>query len=312
MRCTYCMPKERFGKTYRYLPASQLLSFQEICRLGQIFQRLGAQKFRLTGGEPLLRKGIQRLIEQLRELEEVEIAITTNGLLLERMAKELYKAGLDRINVSLDALDPSVAGTINGLGISPNRVLDGIDAARSEGFSRIKVNAVIQRGINESAVFDLVEHFRFTDCIVRFIEFMDVGNVNAWKSSQVVSSKDLRDAIHARYPLRPLGKNYYGEVAKRYAYMDGAGEIGFVSSMTDTFCDGCTRARLSADGKLYTCLFATQGVDLRTPIRSGATNADLEDIVSECWSHRDDRYSELRKKHAAASAHKVEMFQMGG
>ncbi len=315
LRCTYCMPKEHYGERYEFLPRKELLTFEEIARVSSVFQRLGVVKIRLTGGEPLLRNSIQTLVGLIRQVEGIEdIALTTNGLLLPQFAGPLKDAGLNRITVSLDALDPDTNGEINGMGIAPERVLQGIAAAREAGFSRIKVNTVIQRGINESAALELAEHFRNTGCIVRFIEFMDVGNINGWSESAVVSSREIHGAIHAKYPLRSLEENYTGEVARRYAYEDGAGEIGFISSVTKPFCGGCTRARLSADGKLYTCLFGHDGYDLRKPMRDGATDRELESLLDAVWSNREDRYSEIRFARRASTdrREKVEMYQIGG
>lgn len=315
LRCTYCMPKEHYGERYRFLPRAELLTFEELTRLVGVFHGLGVVKVRITGGEPLLRNSVDKLIAMVRSVDGIEdIALTTNGLLLPKYASALKAAGLDRVTVSLDALDPDTNGAINGMGIAPDRVLDGIHAAREAGFERIKVNTVIQRGVNEHSALELAEHFRGTGCIVRFIEFMDVGTINGWAKHAVVSSREIRDAIHARYPLRPLEQNYAGEVARRYAYEDGAGEIGFISSVTEPFCGGCTRARLSADGKLYTCLFAHDGFDVRAPLRGGASDAELTQQLVGVWSNREDRYSEVRsaERRAAGSRDRVEMYQMGG
>lgn len=314
LRCTYCMPKEHYGERYRFLPKAELLTFEEIARLSGVFHRLGVVKIRVTGGEPLLRNSVDKLVGMIRSVAGIEdIALTTNGLLLPQFAQSLKAAGLDRVTVSLDALDPDTNGAINGMGIAPDRVLQGIDAARAAGFERIKVNTVIQRGVNEHSALELAEHFRHTGCVVRFIEFMDVGTLNGWAQHAVVSSREIRDAIHARYPLRPLEENYAGEVARRYAYEDGGGEIGFISSVTEPFCGGCTRARLSADGKLYTCLFAHDGFDVRRPLRDGASDAELERLLVGVWSNREDRYSEERfAERKSAEKPKVEMYHIGG
>lgn len=315
LRCTYCMPKEHYGERYQFLPKAELLTFEEITRLVRVFNRLGVVKIRVTGGEPLLRNSVDTLVGMIRGVEGIEdIALTTNGLLLPNFATKLKAAGLDRVTVSLDALDPDTNGAINGMGIAPDRVLKGIDAAREAGFERIKINTVIQRGVNEHSALELAEHFRGTDCIVRFIEFMDVGNINGWSPTAVVSSREIRDAIHAKYPLRPLDENYSGEVAKRYAYVDGSGEIGFISSVTETFCGGCTRARLSAEGKLYTCLFAHDGFDLRAPLREGASDDELDQLLTGIWSRREDRYSEIRHAERKKNEQrpKVEMYHIGG
>ena len=280
LRCTYCMPQEKFGEGYRFLPKDELLSFDEIVRLAGLFTDLGAKKIRITGGEPLLRKGLPDLIARLAAIEGVEdLALTTNGLLLRIHARALREAGLDRLTVSLDSLDDAVFGRMNGRGVRVEHVLQGVEAARSAGFETIKINAVVQKGVNDDSALALAEHFRGSGCIVRFIEFMDAGNRNHWDLNEVVPSKTLMERIHAKYPLRPVEKNYRGEVASRYAYEDGAGEIGFISSVTESFCGGCTRARLSADGKLYTCLFAGAGTDLKTPLRGGDTDDALLEML---------------------------------
>lgn len=315
LRCPYCMPQDTYGEGYRFLPEEKLLRFEEIERLARIFAGLGTKKLRITGGEPLLRKNLPDLIARLSAIDCIDdIALTTNGLLLRRLAEPLREAGLNRITVSLDSLHDTVFGQMSGRGVPVENVLRGIDAARAAGFDTIKVNAVVQRGVNDGTVLHLVEHFRGTGVIVRFIEYMDVGTRNDWNLDAVVPSRELRDRIHAKWPIRPLEANYRGEVASRYAFEDGQGEIGFVSSVTETFCGGCTRARLSADGKLYTCLFAAQGHDLRAALRSGATDAELENAVSAIWQARDDHYSELRASmtdYERAQA-KVEMYEIGG
>ena len=315
LRCTYCMPQEKFGEGYRFLPKDELLTFDEIVRLAGLFTDLGARKIRITGGEPLLRKGLPELIARLAAIEGVEdLALTTNGLLLRSHARALREAGLDRLTVSLDSLDDAVFGRMNGRGVRVAHVLEGIEAARSAGFETIKINAVVQKGVNDDGALALAEHFRGSGCIVRFIEFMDAGNRNHWDLKEVVPSRTLMERIHAKYPLRPVEKNYRGEVASRYAYEDGAGEIGFISSVTESFCGGCTRARLSADGKLYTCLFAGAGTDLKTPLRGGDTDDALLEMLSGLWRARDDRYSELRAAmpEDERHKHKVEMYEIGG
>lgn len=315
LRCTYCMPKEEFGESYKFMPRSELLSFEEIARLARIFQKLGVVKIRLTGGEPLLRHSIQTLVQMLSGIGGIQdIALTTNGILLPKLAQAIRDAGLGRLTVSLDTLNPGLAGAINGTGVPPEKILAGIEAARKAGFTQIKINAVILRGVNEDSALGLAEHFRGSGCILRFIEYMDAGNVNAWDSSEVIMSRDVHDQIHAKFPLRPLDENYPGEVARRYAYEDGAGEVGFISSVSEPFCGGCTRARLSADGKLYMCLFASRGVDLREPLRAGASDSELEALLVDAWSGREDQYSELRAGGASDSEaeRKIEMYQIGG
>lgn len=315
LRCPYCMPQDAYGEGYRFLPESDLLSFEEIERLARAFAGLGTKKLRITGGEPLLRKELPDLIARLRGIEGIEeIALTTNGLLLHRLAKPLRDAGLDRVTVSLDAIDDETFGRMSGRGVPVASVLRGIDAARAAGFGRVKVNAVVQRGVNDDNVLSLLEHFRGTAVVVRFIEYMDVGTRNDWKLDEVVPSRELRDRIHRRWPLRPLDANYRGEVAARYAYADGQGEVGFISSVTDTFCGDCTRARLAADGTLYTCLFASKGVNLRDVLREGIGDADLAAFVRSVWLAREDKYSELRASLTdyERAEQKVEMYQVGG
>jgi len=313
LRCPYCMPQTKYGEGYRFLPETELLTFSEIERAARAFVSLGAAKLRITGGEPLLRRDLPELIRALRGIDGVEdIALTTNGLLLRRQAAALREAGLDRVTVSLDSLDDVVAGKMNGRGVAAGVVLDGIAGAQAAGFRTIKVNAVVQRGVNDETVVDMVEHFRGSGVILRFIEYMDVGTRNRWRLDEVVASRELRDRIHARWPIRPVEANYRGEVAERYAFEDGRGEVGFISSVTEPFCGGCTRARLSADGSLYTCLFASAGLDLRGPLRSGASDEELRSLVRGAWSAREDRYSELRAAPHDAVDAKVEMYKIGG
>jgi cyclic pyranopterin phosphate synthase len=311
-RCPYCMPRATYGEHYRFLPSAERLDFEEIVRLARLFTRLGVRRIRLTGGEPLLRTGLADLVGELSAIEGIEdLALTTNGVLLAQHAAELAAQGLRRVTVSLDTLDPETFRLMSGGFDGLQRVLDGIHAAQEAGLSPVKVNAVIQRGVNEHQAPELARHFRGSGVVLRFIEYMDVGNRNHWKPELVVPSREIRDAIAARYPLRPLPGAHRGEVAKRYAYLDGAGEIGFVSSVSEPFCGDCTRARLSSDGVFYTCLFATRGMDLRSPLRAGASDAELEGRVRGAWSQRQDRYSELR--HAPASAvRKIEMYYIGG
>jgi cyclic pyranopterin phosphate synthase len=315
LRCPYCMPKEKYGEHYEFLPEEALLTFEEITRLAKQFVRLGATKLRLTGGEPLLRKNLPELVSSLSALEGVqEVALTTNGLLLKRHAADLRAAGLTRITVSLDSLDEAVAAEMNGRKVGPHVVLEGIEAAQAAGLTDVKINAVVQKGVNEHTVLDTVKEFRERGLIVRFIEYMDVGNRNGWLLDHVVPSRELVEQISAKFPLRPLDKNYHGEVASRYAFEDGRGEVGFISSVTTPFCGSCTRARLSADGGVYTCLFASEGTDLRSPLRTGETDDELFERLSNLWRGRSDRYSELRSSNTdyPNARPKVEMFQIGG
>ena len=312
-RCPYCMPRERFHEHYRFLKSSERLDFDEIVRLARLFMQLGAHKLRITGGEPLLRAGVAELIGDLTSLPGLDdIALTTNGVLLPQHAAELRAAGLQRVTVSLDSLDPDVFARMSGGLGSPEEVLAGIAAAQRAGLAPIKVNAVVQRGVNDHTVLPLLEHFRGTGITVRLIEFMDVGNRNEWQREQVVPSSELHALIHARWPLDCLQPNHVGEVAERHAYRDGAGEIGLISSITQPFCGDCSRARLSSEGVLYTCLFATQGLDLRGPLRAGASDDELLAAIRRCWSARADRYSELRDRTVKSSAPRVEMNQVGG
>ena len=314
-RCPYCMPAEIYGEKYEFLPRAELLSFEEIARLARIFVQLGVNKLRLTGGEPLVRNGVERLIALLAPIDGVEdLTLTTNGYLLAQQAQALKEAGLQRITVSLDSLDDDVFKAMNGRNYGVTRVMDGIEAAERAGLSPIKVNAVVQRGVNDHTIVDLARHFKGTDHIVRFIEYMDVGNLNGWKLDQVVPAREIFDSINAEMPLEPAEANYRGEVARRYRYLDGTGEIGIIASVTQPFCGDCTRARLSTDGKLFTCLFAGKSTDLRGPMRDGAGDDDLRDLITSVWSRREDRYSELRTQFTRQEnpPRKVEMYQIGG
>src|SRR6201996_5601893 len=294
-RCPYCMPREKFHERYKFLGSRERLSFDEIVRLSRLFVKVGVRKLRLTGGEPLLRANLSDLIGDLTAIPGVDdVALTTNGVLLAKYAAELKAAGLKRITVSLDSLDPEVFAKMSGGFGGLKDVLDGIDHARSAGLDPIKINAVIQRGLNDHTALDLVERFRGTGVIVRFIEYMDVGNRNEWRPDSVVPSKELVARISERWPLEPLERDYRGEVAERYRFADGAGEVGFISSVTQPFCGDCSRARLSSDGVVYTCLFATHGTNLREALRKGATDEQLLDIIRDTWLKRSDRYSELR------------------
>jgi GTP 3',8-cyclase len=312
-RCPYCMPRERFHDQYRFLKSSERLDFNELLRLTRLFLQLGVVKLRVTGGEPLLRAGLADLIGDLTSLPGIEdVALTTNGVLLAQHAAELRAAGLQRVTVSLDSLDPTVFAQMAGGFGSVGDVLEGIAAAQRAGLSPIKLNAVVQRGVNDHQVLDLVEHFRATGIIVRFIEYMDVGNRNDWNRQRVVPSQQLLERIRARWPLTALDPAYRGEVARRYAFDDGRGEVGFISSVTQPFCGDCSRARLSSDGKVYTCLFAAEGTDLRAPMRGGASDEELLGLIRAVWERRADRYSELRDNLRARGAQHVEMNYVGG
>ncbi|HEV2229796.1 MAG TPA: GTP 3',8-cyclase MoaA [Steroidobacteraceae bacterium] len=314
-RCPYCMPRETYHEKYRFLGSHERLSFDEIVRLARLFVHLGVRKLRLTGGEPLLRANLTDLIGDLTTIPGVEdVALTTNGVLLGKYASELKAAGLKRITVSLDSLDPAVFARMSGGFGSPAEVLDGIEHARRAGLEPIKINAVVQRGVNDHTVLELVERFRGTGVIVRFIEYMDVGNRNHWRSELVVPSKELAARLGARWPLTSLEPTYRGEVAERYAFADGQGEVGFISSVSQPFCGDCSRVRLSSDGMLYTCLFATHGTSLRDTLRGGASDDELLELISGVWLARADRYSELRASlpHGAGEPRKVEMFYIGG
>ena len=310
-RCPYCMPAEIFGEKYEFLPKADILTFEEITRLASIFVDLGVTKIRITGGEPLLRRDLETLIADLSRLPGVcDLTLTTNGYLLADKARALKDAGLHRLTVSLDAIDDQTFDRMSGRAHGTERVLNGIRAAERVGFCPIKINAVVQRGINDHLVVDLAQHFHGTGHILRFIEFMDVGNRNNWNMDRVVPAAEIIDRIHAVLPLEPMAPNYMGEVANRYRYVDG-GEIGIIASVTQPFCGDCTRARLSTDGKLYTCLFASEGTDLRDDLRGGASDSALRDAIIHTWTHRGDRYSEIRFDHTP-EARKIEMYQIGG
>ena len=314
-RCPYCMPREQYHESYRFLKTAERLGFEEIVRLARLFVALGVRKLRLTGGEPLLRANVADLICDLTAIPGVEdVALTTNGVLLAKHAAELKAAGLSRVTVSLDSIDPEVFKRMSGGFGGIEDVLDGIEHAREAGLTPIKLNAVVQRGVNDHTVLDLIERFRGTGVIVRFIEYMDVGNRNHWRPELVVPSKELAARISQRWPLEPLEPSYRGEVAERYAFTDGQGEIGFISSVTQPFCGECSRARLSSDGVLYTCLFATRGTSLRDALRSGASDEELLEIIRNVWLARTDRYSEIRSivRESEGMQPKVEMYYIGG
>jgi GTP 3',8-cyclase len=314
-RCPYCMPKEQFHEHYRFLKSQERLSFEEIVRLARLFATLGVRKLRLTGGEPLLRTNLADLVGDLTDIPGIEdIALTTNGVLLGQHAVDLHANGLKRVTVSLDTLDKDVFARMSGGFGALDQVLSGIDAAIAAGLTPVKINAVIERGLNDHTALDLIERFRASPVIVRFIEFMDVGNRNQWRPELVVPSRELAARVHARWPMRPIAQNYKGEVAERWRFDDGAGEVGFISSVTQPFCGACSRARLSSEGKFYTCLFATHGLDLRAPLRSGATDAEILQLIRGVWGARTDRYSELRDelRRTSPAAKKIEMNYIGG
>ena len=313
-RCPYCMPEDKFAQDYVFLSKDERLRFEEIVRLARAFVANGVRKLRLTGGEPLLRRELPLLVSMLAAIEGVEdIAMTTNGVLLPKFAQALRDAGLQRLTVSLDTLDADTFRRLSGGRGEVAEVLAGIEAAERAGFGQIKLNSVVMRGINDDHVTALVERFRGSGHIVRFIEYMDVGTVNHWRGDLVVPSAELIARIGERWPLEPVDPNYRGEVAERYRFVDGGGEVGFISSVSHPFCGDCTRARLSADGRLYTCLFAANGFDLRSPLRENASDADLAALVAARWSQRSDRYSEQRAQiRAGGESRHVEMFAVGG
>ncbi|SAI69226.1 molybdenum cofactor biosynthesis protein [Bordetella ansorpii] len=322
-RCTYCMPREVFDGNYTFMPHSALLSFEEIARLAGVFARQGTEKIRLTGGEPLLRKNIETLVGLLAELRTPEgrpldLTLTTNGVLLARKARALKAAGLNRVTVSLDALDPTLFARMSDSQFTPDDVLRGIDAAAEAGLSPVKINMVVRRGVNDDQVVAMARRFRNTGHVLRFIEYMDVGSTNGWNLTEVLPSADVLARIGSVWPLAPLQTDPMGRVAERWRYLDGGGEIGVISSVSHAFCEGCTRARLSPEGKLFLCLFATQGHDLRDPLRSGASDEQLAARLASVWGARADNYSERRAGHASDSdpagpaPRKVEMSYIGG
>ena len=310
-RCVYCMPKEIFGKDYQFLPRAEILTFEEIERLVRIFVSLGVQKIRLTGGEPLVRRDLERLVEKLAKVGDLDLTLTTNGSLLAQKARALADAGLKRVTVSLDSLDDTTFKKMNDSDFPVAKVLAGIDAARAAGLAPIKINMVTKRGVNESSIVPMARYFKGTGMTLRFIEFMDVGSTNGWRLDDVVPAREIVAMIDREMPLEPLLAGYRGEVAARYRYRDGGGEIGVISSVTQPFCADCTRARLSADGSLYTCLFATEGHDLRALLRSGATDEEITRAIAVVWTDRTDRYSDLRSEQTAG-LHKIEMSFIGG
>jgi len=313
-RCPYCMPETTYGEHFKFLGNDERLTFDEIERLAGIAASLGVSKLRLTGGEPLLRPKLSKLVSRLRRLDGIDdLALTTNGVLLARYANDLREAGLDRVTISLDTLDPAVFHRMSGGRGVLKDVMAGVEAAQAAGFPKgIKLNAVIQRGVNDHTALDLVDRFRGSGIVVRFIEYMDVGNRNDWASDAVVPSRELVERLNARWPLEAVAAQYPGEVAARYRFSDGIGEVGMISSISSPFCGGCSRARLSSEGLLYTCLFATKGEDLRTPLREGASDDDLRDLLCKVWLGRADRYSEERAARRQQSPRKIEMHYIGG
>ena len=315
-RCPYCMPAEVFGERYQFLPKPQLLTFEEITRLTRIIVRLGAVKIRLTGGEPLLRQDIEQLVQMLDNLDGVEdLAMTTNAFLLPKKIDVLKAAGLKRLTISLDTLDDEIFRHMNGGRSGVDKVLEGISAAEAAGFQPLKINCVVQRGVNDHTLVDLARFFKERGHILRFIEYMDVGNKNGWKMDEVVSAREIVERIHVALPLEPVASNYFGEVARRYRYADGEGELGLISSVTQPFCGSCTRMRLSPEGQIFTCLFATHGISLRDPMREGASDDELEGIIRQIWGDRIDRYSEIRSsltEEMRDQRKKVEMYHIGG
>lgn len=314
-RCTYCMPDKEDSSRYSFLKPREWLSFEEIIRLTKNFVNLGVTKIRLTGGEPLLRPNLIELVGKLRAIEGIkDLALTTNGSLLSEYARDLKDAGLDRITVSLDTLDARLFHRMNGNNGDLKKVLEGIRICEELDFAPIKINVVLQKGVNDRNVPDLVRYFKGRKPVLRFIEYMDAGNCNHWDLRYVVPTKEIVDLINAQFPLRPLAAKEFGEVATRYEFADGSGEIGFISSVTEPFCGTCTRGRISAEGRMYMCLFAGDGVDLRAPLRRGAGDEELSALIRNIWQKRTDRYSELRMqiRTTAAETHKVEMFQIGG
>jgi cyclic pyranopterin phosphate synthase len=310
-RCVYCMPKNVFDADYQYLPHADLLTFEEIARLARIFVDHGVSKIRLTGGEPLLRRNIERLVEMLANQGALDLTLTTNGALLARKASSLRDAGLTRVTVSLDSLDDPTFRAMNDVDFPVAKVLEGIDAAAAAGLAPLKINMVVKRGTNESSILPMARHFRGTGHIVRFIEYMDVGATNGWRMDDVVPAAEIVRIIDADLPLASVDPNYVGEVAERWRYRDGSGEIGVIASVTQAFCRECTRARLSTDGRLYTCLFATEGYDLRALLRGGFTDGQIGNAIAAIWARRSDRYSEIRTANTARMP-KVEMSYIGG
>ena len=312
-RCRYCMPEELYGEAFEFLKKDKILSFEEILRLSKIFISLGVNKIRITGGEPLVRKNVVDLINSIHSINKnVDIAMTTNGYLLKKYAHELYESGLKRLTVSLDTLDDKIFKEMSGKNFKVSNVLEGIDEAVKVGFKDIKINSVIKKGVNESSIIDLVDYSRSKNHILRFIEYMDVGTLNSWDKKNVFSSKNIKEIISKKYKIKSIEKNYPSETSERYSFLDKKGEIGFISSITNPFCDNCTRARITADGKLVTCLFSNKGIDLKSLLRSRKTEREITYEITKVWLLRDDKYSLDRSNMKSEIKNKIEMFQTGG
>ena len=312
-RCRYCMPEELYGEAFEFLKKDKILSFEEIVRLSKIFISLGVNKIRITGGEPLVRKNVVDLINSIHSINKnVDIAMTTNGYLLKKFAHELYESGLKRLTVSLDTLDDKIFKEMSGKNFKVSNVLEGIDEAVKVGFKNIKINSVIKKGVNESSIIDLVDYSRSKNHILRFIEYMDVGTLNSWDKKNVFSSKNIKEIISKKYNIKSIEKNYPSETSERYSFLDKKGEIGFISSITNPFCDNCTRARITADGKLVTCLFSNNGIDLKSLLRGRKTEQEITDEITKVWILRDDKYSLDRSNMKSEIKNKIEMFQTGG
>jgi len=312
-RCRYCMPEELYGEAFEFLKKDKILSFEEILRLSKIFISLGVNKIRITGGEPLVRKNVVDLINSIHSINKnVDIAMTTNGYLLKKYAHELYESGLKRLTVSLDTLDDKIFKEMSGKNFKVSNVLEGIDEAVKVGFKNIKINSVIKKGVNESSIIDLVDYSRSKNHILRFIEYMDVGTLNSWDKKNVFSSKNIKEIISKKYNIKSIEKNYPSETSERYSFLDKKGEIGFISSITNPFCDNCTRARITADGKLVTCLFSNNGIDLKSLLRGRKTEQEITDEITKVWILRNDKYSLDRSNMKSEIKNKIEMFQTGG
>ncbi|SEM05329.1 cyclic pyranopterin monophosphate synthase subunit MoaA [Paenisporosarcina quisquiliarum] len=311
-RCSYCMPKEIFGDDYVFLPRDELLTFEEMERLAKIFESFGVRKIRLTGGEPLMRRNIDELVKKLLTLNNIkDVGLTTNGVLLKQYGQKLKDAGLTRLNISLDALDENLFGNLNGRGIKSSFILENIQFAQNLGFE-VKVNMVVQKNVNDQEIIPMAKYFKELGITLRFIEFMDVGNDNAWSFEKVITKKQILTMLQQEFDLEPVDKDYFGEVAERYRYVGTESQVGFITSVSESFCSSCTRARLSSDGKFYTCLFATNGFDLRELIRNGATDDELSDAIKNVWEHRTDRYSDERTEETAKNRTKINMSYIGG
>lgn len=311
-RCSYCMPKEIFGDDYVFLPREELLTFEEMERLAKIFESFGVRKIRLTGGEPLMRRNIDELVKKLLTLDNItDVGLTTNGVLLKQYGQKLKDAGLTRLNISLDALDENLFGNLNGRGIKSSFILENIQFAQNLGFE-VKVNMVVQKNVNDQEIIPMAKYFKEQGITLRFIEFMDVGNDNAWSFEKVITKKQILTMLQQEFDLEPVDKDYFGEVAERYRYIGTESQVGFITSVSESFCSSCTRARLSSDGKFYTCLFATNGFDLRELIRNGATDDELSDAIKNVWERRTDRYSDERTEETAKNRTKINMSYIGG